>query len=153
MMYYQRLIHYWCYQPRWLSGLKRSRVHSLMIARRSLCPEKLGSNPGQGSKGINFLGLAWSRYVRYCDKETLNSNKPNYWRYDVLLTSDTLLTLWRTLWHTINVWYTIDVMTYYWCQDIFFMSWRIIDVKTYFLTSLFFDVIIELLCYDVLLTP
>ena len=24
--------------------------------RRSLCPEKLGSNPGQGSKGINFSG-------------------------------------------------------------------------------------------------
>ena len=22
----------------------------------SLCPEKLGSNPGQGSKGINFSG-------------------------------------------------------------------------------------------------
>ena len=33
-----------------------SRVHSLMISRRSLCPEKLGSNPGQGSKGINFSG-------------------------------------------------------------------------------------------------
>ena len=43
-------------QPRWLSGLRRSRVHSLVIARRSLCPEKLGSNPGQGSKGINFSG-------------------------------------------------------------------------------------------------
>ena len=43
-------------QPRWLSGLRRSLVHSLMIARRSLCPEKLGSNPGQGSKGINFSG-------------------------------------------------------------------------------------------------
>ena len=43
-------------QPRWLSGLRRSRVHSLMIARRSLRPEKLGSNPGQGSKGINFSG-------------------------------------------------------------------------------------------------
>ena len=27
-----------------------------VIARRSLCPEKLGSNPGQGSKGINFSG-------------------------------------------------------------------------------------------------
>ena len=27
-----------------------------MIARRSLCPEKLGSNPVQGSKGINFSG-------------------------------------------------------------------------------------------------
>ena len=40
--------------PRWLSGLRRSRVHSLVIARRSLCPEKLGSNPGQGNKGINF---------------------------------------------------------------------------------------------------
>ena len=43
-------------QPRWLSGLRRCLVHSLMIARRSLCPEKLGSNPGQGSKGINFSG-------------------------------------------------------------------------------------------------
>ena len=43
-------------QPRWLSGLKRSRVHSLIIALRSLCPEKLGSNPAQGSKGINFSG-------------------------------------------------------------------------------------------------
>ena len=27
-----------------------------VIACRSLCPEKLGSNPGQGSKGINFSG-------------------------------------------------------------------------------------------------
>ena len=43
-------------QPRWLSGLRHSHVHSLMIARRSLCPEKLGSNPGQGSKGIYFSG-------------------------------------------------------------------------------------------------
>ena len=43
-------------QPRWLSGLRRGRVHSLVIARRSLCPEKLGSNPGRGSKGINFSG-------------------------------------------------------------------------------------------------
>ena len=42
--------------PRWLSGLSRSHVQSLMIARRSLYPEKLGSNPGQGSKGINFSG-------------------------------------------------------------------------------------------------
>ena len=40
-------------QPRWLSGLRRSHVHSLMIARRSLCPEQLGSNPGQGKvKGL-----------------------------------------------------------------------------------------------------
>ena len=31
-------------------------MYSLMIARRSLCPEKLGSNPGQGSKGINLSG-------------------------------------------------------------------------------------------------
>ena len=43
-------------QPRWLSGLRRSLVHSRMIALRSLCPEKLGSNPGQGSEGINFSG-------------------------------------------------------------------------------------------------
>ena len=45
-----------CSQSRWLSGMRRSHVHSLMIARRSLCPEKLGSNPGKGSKGINFSG-------------------------------------------------------------------------------------------------
>ena len=43
-------------QPQWLSGVRRSLVHSLMIACRSLCPEKLGSNPGQGSQGINFSG-------------------------------------------------------------------------------------------------
>ena len=49
---YWRLYH----QPRWLSGLRCSHIHSLMIARRSLCPERLGSNPGQGSKGINFSG-------------------------------------------------------------------------------------------------
>ena len=47
---------YYVRQPRWLSGLKRSRVQMLMIARRSLCPEKLGSNPCLGSKGINFSG-------------------------------------------------------------------------------------------------
>ena len=44
------------YHVRWLSSLRRSLVHSLMIARRSLYPEKLGSNPGQGSKGINLSG-------------------------------------------------------------------------------------------------
>ena len=43
-------------QLRWPSGLRHSRVHSLIIARRSLCPEKLGSNPGQGSTGINLSG-------------------------------------------------------------------------------------------------
>ena len=42
--------------PRWLSGMRRSHVHSLMVARQSVCPEKLGSNPGRGSKGINFSG-------------------------------------------------------------------------------------------------
>ena len=66
-------------QPRWLSGLRRSRVHSLMIARRSLCPEKLGSNPGQGSnsyKGINFSG--WHGLdMSITVTEMLNSNKPN----------------------------------------------------------------------------
>ena len=50
------ILHTQSGQPRWLSGLRRSHIHSLMIARRSLCPEKLGSNPGQGSKGINFSG-------------------------------------------------------------------------------------------------
>ena len=58
-------------QPRWLTGLRRSRVHSLMIARQSLCPEKLGSNPGQGNKEINFRAgmvsicpLLWQRDVK-----------------------------------------------------------------------------------------
>ena len=45
-----------CSQPRWLNGLRRSGVPLAVIARRSLSPEKLGSNPGQGSKGINFSG-------------------------------------------------------------------------------------------------
>ena len=53
---HSRTVHLIQRQPRWLSALRRSRVHSLVIARRSLCPEKLGSNPGQGSKGINFSG-------------------------------------------------------------------------------------------------
>ena len=35
-----------------------------MIARRSLCPEKLGSNPGQGSKGINLSG--WHGVMMLC---------------------------------------------------------------------------------------
>ena len=51
-------------QPRWLSGLRRSHVHSQLIARRSLCPEKLGSNPGQGSKSHNFSGWLWQRDVK-----------------------------------------------------------------------------------------
>ena len=49
-------MHLAIHKTRWLSGLMCSLVHSLMIARRSLYPEKLGSNPGQGSKGINFSG-------------------------------------------------------------------------------------------------
>ena len=53
---YGYIVYKYCSQPRWLSGQRRSHVHSLMIARRSLCPDKLGSNPGQGSKGINFSG-------------------------------------------------------------------------------------------------
>ena len=51
-------------QSRWLSGMRRSHLHSLMIARRSLCH-------------CVIFGLAWSRYVHYCDKETLSPNKPN----------------------------------------------------------------------------
>ena len=37
---------------------ERSDVWSCSLADdcSSLCPEKLGSNPGQGSKGINFSG-------------------------------------------------------------------------------------------------
>ena len=61
-------------QPRWLSGLRRSHVHSLMIARRSLCPEKLGSNPGQGRAGINFSG--WHGLdMAITVTETLNSQQ------------------------------------------------------------------------------
>ena len=39
-------------QPRWLSGLRRSLADDCS----PLCPEKLGSNPGQGSKWINLSG-------------------------------------------------------------------------------------------------
>ena len=42
--------------PPYFMYLRRSRVHSLMVARRSLCPEKLGSNPGPDSKGMNVSG-------------------------------------------------------------------------------------------------
>ena len=31
-------------------------VFTLQYGFRSLCPEKLGSNPGKGSKGIHFSG-------------------------------------------------------------------------------------------------
>ena len=67
-------------QPRWLSGLRRSRVHSLMIARRSLtlCPEKLGSNPGQGSKGINFSGWHGLDVSVTVTKRRETPNKPNH---------------------------------------------------------------------------
>ena len=34
--------------------------------------------------------LAWSRYVRYCDKETLNSNKPKYIP-EILIDNDNLM--------------------------------------------------------------
>ena len=43
-----------------------------MIARRSLCPEKLVSNPGQGSKGINFSG--WHGLVKL--QQTKSSPDP-----------------------------------------------------------------------------
>ena len=49
-----------------------------MIARRSLCPEKLGSNPGQGSKGINLSGWHGIDMSFTVTKKTLNSNKPNH---------------------------------------------------------------------------
>ena len=78
-------------QPRWLSGMMCSHVHSLMISRRSLCPEKLGSNPGQGSKGINFsrwhsiqfnnfiptFTYMYMYYNRYENKNTLNVETEN----------------------------------------------------------------------------
>ena len=43
-------------QPRWLRGLMRSRVHSLWLLVDHCVLKNLGSNPGQGSKGINFSG-------------------------------------------------------------------------------------------------
>ena len=47
-----------------------------MIARRLVCPEKLGSNPGQGSKGINFSGWhGLDMSVTVTKRLTLNSNK------------------------------------------------------------------------------
>ena len=72
-------------QPRWLSALKRSRVHSLMIARRSLCPEKLGSNPGQGSKGINFS--SWHGLIVTVTKRRLTPTNH-------IITAYTCMMLW-----------------------------------------------------------
>ena len=52
-----------------------------MIARPSLCPEKLGSNPGQGSKGITFSGwhgLDISRTLGQCLNATNSFGKNAY---------------------------------------------------------------------------
>ena len=62
-------------QPRWLSGLRRSLVHSLMIASHCVL-RNWDQIPVRAVRGLIFW-LAWSRYVRYCDNETLNSSKPN----------------------------------------------------------------------------
>ena len=43
-------------QPRWLSGLMRCRVHSLWLLVDHCVLRNWESNPGQGSKGINFSG-------------------------------------------------------------------------------------------------
>ena len=65
-------------QPRWLSGLRHSRVHSLMIARRSLSWETgIESWPGQ-YKGHTFSGWHGLNLIHYSDLETLNSNKQTY---------------------------------------------------------------------------
>ena len=49
-----------------------------MIARRSLCPEKLGSNPGTAvSKGINFSGWHGLDMSITVTKRRVNSNKQN----------------------------------------------------------------------------
>ena len=64
-------------QPRWLSGLKRSRVHSLWLLVDHCVLRNWDRILVRAVKGL-ISRLAWSRYVRYCDKETLNSNKQNY---------------------------------------------------------------------------
>ena len=48
-----KVVVYLFYQPRLLSGLRRSLVHLLMIARH--CVQRQGSNSGQGGEGFNFL--------------------------------------------------------------------------------------------------
>ena len=61
-------------QPRWLTGLKRSLVHSLMIARHCVL-RNWDRILVRAVKGL-ISRAGWSRYVRYCGKETLNFNKP-----------------------------------------------------------------------------
>ena len=63
-------------QPRWLSSLRRSLDHSLMIARN--CVLRNWDQISVRDIGGLISRAGRSRYVCYCDKETLNSNKPNY---------------------------------------------------------------------------
>ena len=50
------------YMYMYISSTPEATPASLKIARRSLGHEKLGSNPGQGSKGINL----WAGMVSIC---------------------------------------------------------------------------------------
>ena len=73
--YYLKLLpHVYC-QPRWLRGLRRSLLHSLMIARHCVL-RNWDRILVRAVKGLIYRAVM-SRYIRYCDKETLNSNKPN----------------------------------------------------------------------------
>ena len=59
-------------QPRWLSGLTRNSIKLAVIARRSISSWATGIESCiQKNKGIDFIGLAWSRHVRYSDIEYL----------------------------------------------------------------------------------
>ena len=69
-------------QPRWLSGLRRSRVHSLMIARRSLGPEKLGLISRAGM--VSICPLLWQRDVKLQQsKLSQTENKRDFWHIPI----------------------------------------------------------------------
>ena len=61
-------------QRRLLSGLRRSLVYSLLMIARHCVLRNWDRIPVRAVEG--FISRALSRYVRYCDKEALNFNKP-----------------------------------------------------------------------------
>ena len=91
-------------QPRWLSGLTRSCVHSLWLLVDHCVLSNWDRILVRAVKGLISRAGILSRYVRYCDKETLNSNKQTYaWRHYVLCIHFDVMTYysaWKINWQT-----------------------------------------------------
>ena len=73
----------------------------LLVDRRSLCPEKLGSNPGQGSKGINFS--RWHDYQMQGVYETRHAHMSHVPRTKSRFVDKLPLFQFPTIW---NNWYS-----------------------------------------------